>query len=259
MTAIFKREFTSYFRSPVGWAALAFVQLLGGIYFSSYMQLQGIVSIGGEISLLSASLIIVIPIITMRLFSEERKNGTEVLLITSSVPLYKIVLGKYLAALSLIGIMILSTILHVILVLYMGGHIDWGTLGSYISFFLLASVFLAAGEMTSSLSENQIAAAGISFVIVLFSLLLNTIASAMENIFISTVSSVNFLHLSTESINKAGENLAAAVNWMDPYLRTGNYAYGIISVGPFVFCLSLTAVFLFITYRNLEKRRWSQG
>ncbi len=259
MLAIYKRELASYFRSPIGWIAIALFALMGGFYFSYSMQSSSSVNISGELSFLQAVFMAVIPLITMRLFSEEKKNGTEVLLYTSPVPLYKVVLGKYLSALSLLGIMMSSSFLHVILVISMGGLINAGTLGSYIGFFFLAAVFISIGVMASAVTENQIIAAVLSFVIILFTQLLQTIAASLESVFISFLTVINLFNLSAESIFKAGESLAKAINWLDPYSRTDSYAIGVFSISPLIFCLSLVVLFLFLTYRILEKRRWSQG
>src|SRR5450830_369875 len=124
MLAIYKRELASYFRSPICWVAMALYAVLGGFYFSFAMSASSSVNISDELGLIQLFFLIVIPLITMRLFSEEKKNGTEVLLYTSTVPLYKAVLGKYLAAVSLLILMLSSTFLHVILVLSMGGLIN---------------------------------------------------------------------------------------------------------------------------------------
>ena len=259
MIAIYKRELASYFRSPVGWIAIAIYALLGGLYFSFDMSSTGSVNIGSELSLIQYFFAIIIPVITMRLFSEEKKNGTEVLLYTSALPLYKAVIGKYLAALSLFMIMLSSTVIHVIIAAVMGGLINASTLGAYLSFILIGSLYISIGIMASAVTENQILAAAFSAVMIIASLFLQVIATTLEGIYISLASIINPFDLSAESINKAGENLAAAVNWLDPAARTSSFQSGIISVSPILFCISMTALFLFLTYRILEKRRWSQG
>ena len=259
MLAIYKRELASYFRSPIGWVAMALYAVLGGFYFSFAMSSQSAVNISDELGLIQLFFLIVIPLITMRLFSEEKKNGTEVLLYTSTVPLYKAVLGKYLAAVSLLILMLSSTFLHVILVLSMGGLINASTLGSYISFILIGTLYISIGVMASAVTENQIIAAVFSSAMIIFTMLLQVIASSLQGIFVSIISVFNPLSLSSESIYKAGENLAGAINWMDPASRTNSFNQGILSLSPLLFCISLTALFLFLTYRILEKRRWSQG
>jgi len=259
MLAIYKRELASYFRSPIGWVAMALYAVLGGFYFSFSMSASSSVNISDELGLIQLFFLIVIPLITMRLFSEEKKNGTEVLLYTSTVPLYKAVLGKYLAAVSLLFLMLSSTFLHVILVISMGGLINAGTLGSYISFVLIGALYISIGVMASAVTENQIIAAVFSSAMIIFTMLLQVIASSLQGIFVSIISVFNPLSLSSESIYKAGENLAAAINWLDPTSRTSSFSQGILSLSPLLFCISLIALFLFLTYRILEKRRWSQG
>jgi len=259
MSAIYKRELASYFRSPIGWVAMALYAVLGGFYFSFSMTSSSSVNIGDELGLIQLFFVIIIPLITMRLFSEEKKNGTEVLLYTSTVPLYKAVLGKYLAAISLLIIMLASTFLHVILVLSMGGLINAATLGSYISFILVGALYISFGVMASAVTENQIIAAVFSAAMIIFTMLLQLIASSLEGIFVSVISVFNPLGLSSESIYKAGENLAGAINWMDPVSRVSSFQYGTMSLSPLLFCISLIALYLFLTYRILEKRRWSQG
>jgi len=169
------------------------------------------------------------------------------------------VIGKYLAALSLFMIMLSSTVIHVIIAAVMGGLINASTLGAYLSFILIGSLYISIGIMASAVTENQILAAAFSAVMIIASLFLQVIATTLEGIYISLASIINPLGLSAESINKAGENLAAAVNWLDPAARTSSFQSGIISVSPILFCISMTSLFLFLTYRILEKRRWSQG
>ena len=124
MKAIFKRELASYFRSPIGWVVIALFALIGGSYFSIFMSTSGKVDIRSELDLLQIFLVIIIPIMTMRLFSEEKKNGTDILLYTSSVSMVRVVLGKYLAALSLLGISLLPVVFHMIILLIMGGLVN---------------------------------------------------------------------------------------------------------------------------------------
>jgi ABC-2 type transport system permease protein len=259
MLAVYKRELASYFRSPIGWVAIAMYALLGGFYFSVYLSSSQTVDMSGELSLITSFFVIIVPLITMRLFSEEKKNGTEVLLYTSTVPLHKIVFGKYFAALSLLGIMLSSTLIHVVLIAIMGGLINATTLGAYISFIFTGALLIAIGIMASAVTENQIIAAVISAAVIIFIQLMQLIATSLEGIFVSIAGALNPLNLSTESINKAGENIASAINWLDPFTRTDPLNQGIFSISPLLYCLSLIVLFLFLTYRILEKRRWSQG
>ncbi|MCD8499553.1 MAG: ABC-2 transporter permease [Clostridiales bacterium] len=95
--AIFKRDYLAYFRSPIGFVVLAIFMLLSGLYFSAGV-LQSYQDMVGEIAFMQSFLFIVVPLLTMRTFAEDRKNGTEVLLLTSPASTVEVVLGKYLAA-----------------------------------------------------------------------------------------------------------------------------------------------------------------
>lgn len=259
MKAIYKRELASYFRSPIGWVVIALFSLIGGSYFSIFMSTTGKIDLRSELDLLQMFLVIIIPIMTMRLFSEEKKNGTDILLYTSSVSMVRVVLGKYLAALSLLAISLLPIVLHMIILLIMGGLVNIMTLGSLFGFILLASMYIAIGVMASAVTENQIIAALISAAVIIFSLLMTSLATWLESILVSLLSILNPLKLSSEAINKAGENFAGAINWLAPSPKLSAFSEGIFSIAPIVFFVSVIALFLFLTYRVLEKKRWSQG
>ena len=259
MLAIYKREVASYFRSPIGWIVIAVFALMGGFYFSLVMQNSNAIDLSGEMSFLKPVLFVVIPMMTMRLFTEEKKNGTDVLMYTAPVSLFRVVVGKYLAAMTLMMIMISSSLLHIILVLALGGLVDASTIGAFIGFFFLAAVFIAIGTFCSAVTENQIIAAIISFLIILFSSAITYIASILQNFFVSTMQTANLFNLSTDSIYNAGLKVAEAVNWIDPFARTDSFLIGVFSVSPLVYCISVIVLFLFFTFRVLEKKRWSQG
>jgi ABC-2 type transport system permease protein len=259
MLAIYKKEFSSYFRSPIGWVAIALFALMGGFYFSVVIQNSNSINMSEELSFLKTVLFVVIPLMTMRLFTEEKKNGTEVLMYTAPVSLFRVVIGKYLAALTLMFIMIASSLVHLILVVAMGGLVDASTLGAYIGFSFLAAVFIAIGTFCSAVTENQIIAAIISFLMVLFTSSITYIASILQNIFVSALNNFNPFNLSMDNIYEVGQAVSNAVVWFDPFAKTNDYLIGIFSVAPIIFCISLIVLFLFFTYRVLEKKRWSQG
>ncbi len=114
MFAVYKREFFSYFRSPVGYIALALFSFLSGLLFINQFG-SGAVSISSEIISLRSFFVVIIPVITMGLFAEDKKRGTEILFYTNPLSLFDVVLGKFLAALSLLGVMLLNVIVHMII------------------------------------------------------------------------------------------------------------------------------------------------
>ncbi len=258
MLAIYKREFLSYFRAPIGWVAVALFALISGFYFVTMLG-TGSVNIASEFSFLCKFFMVLIPLITMRLFSEEKKNGTEVLLYTSPVPMYKIVIGKYLAAISLQVLMLSGVFLHMIVLIFLSGRVDASSWGACIGYLFLSALFIAIGMMCSALTENQIVAAVVSFVVILFSQMLGTVATSAQNLLVSLLKSTKLFGLSEEAIYNAGVGISNAINWIDPFSKTSDFSAGIFGIVPLFFCLSFAALFVFLTYRLLEKKRWSQG
>lgn len=257
MLAVFKREFASYFRSPVGYIALALFSFLSGFVFVNQYG-DGAVNISSEIMSLCSFFVVIIPVITMGLFSEDKKRGTEVLFYTNPVSMFDVVLGKFLAAMSLIAVLFLNVILHMVITAFSGGVVNVGTWGSVIVFFCLAVLFTSIGIFASALTDTQIIAAIISFVIILVIQLLQTISTIASSALSSLLSSSMFA-LEPEKINNACNNIAAAINWLSPFSKTQDFRYGVFSLSPLIFCLSMALVFLFLTYRILEKKRWSQN
>ena len=257
MLAVFKREFASYFRSPVGYIALALFSFLSGFVFVNQYG-DGAVNISSEIMSLCSFFVVIIPVITMGLFSEDKKRGTEVLFYTNPVSMFDVVLGKFLAAMSLIAVLFLNVILHMVITAFSGGVVNVGTWGSVIVFFCLAVLFTSIGILASALTDTQIIAAIISFVIILVIQLLQTISTIASSALSSLLSSSMFA-LEPEKIHNACNNIAAAINWLSPFSKTQDFRYGVFSLSPLIFCLSMALVFLFLTYRILEKKRWSQN
>jgi len=256
MFAVYKRELASYFRSPVGYIALALFAFLSGFMFINQYS-DGAVNISSEIISLRSFFVVIVPVITMGLFAEDRKRGTEVLFYTSPVSLFDVVAGKFLAALTLIGILFINVFIHMIITAASGGVVNVGTWGSVLVYFFLAALFVSVGVFASALTDTQIIAAIISFVMILLIQLITTISSLASSAFASLLSSSLF-GFDSEKVNSVCDNIASAISWLDPFTKTQDFRYGVFSVAPLVYCLSMALVFLFLTYRILEKKRWSQ-
>lgn len=171
MVAYYKRELFSYFRSPIGWVAISIFALISGFYFSSSIA-SGVVNVSGEIVYMRSVLFLIIPLITMRLFAEEKRNGTDILMYTSPTPLYHIVIAKYLASFSLFFLMSINILIHMIITVRLGGLVNARTFGSFLAFLFLAATFLAIGTMASAITENQVIASLLSLTIIFFSKIL---------------------------------------------------------------------------------------
>ncbi len=257
MFSVFKREFFSYFRSPVGYIAIAIFSFLSGIVFVSNFT-AGSISITYEILTLRSFFFILVPIITMGLFAEERKRGTEVLYYTSSVKLYNVVFGKFLAAMALFAVMFVIVIVHMIVTAACGGVIDAGTWGSVVVYFFLAALFVSVGLFSSALTDNQIISAILCFVMIVFIQILSSLSDLSTSALTSFFTDI-FSFVASEKVVSAVSKFGDCIKWLDPFSRTNDFVYGIFSVADLFYCFSFGFVFIFLTYRVLEKKRWSQA
>lgn len=256
--AIFKRDFAAYFKTPMGYVVFAIFMAVSGLYFSSGV-LSSYMNMVGELAFIQSFFFVIIPLMTMRAFSEDRKNGTEVLLYTSPASCTEIVLGKYLAALALFGVMTAGTLIHVIITSLYGGRVDISVLGAYIGFIFLGAAYVAIGVFASALTENQIIAAIISFVVIIVLTLLDFVSTMLGSVMATLIDRINVFGLTDMQIDAAGSAVTNAIQWLNPATRLSNYIDGIFELSPLIFFLSVIAAFLYMTNRVIEKRRWSQG
>lgn len=234
MYSIFKKEFRSYFTSPIAYVTMGLFVFISSILF--YLNLLSqTADFSFNLNYMSIILIIIVPILTMKILADERKSGTEVLLITSPTSLTSIVVGKYLAAFAVFLIMTAITFIYPIILAALGEPAMAEIVGAYVGFILLGASFIAFGVFASSITESQIIAAIVGVVSLLFMWLLQGIAPGLGGI------------------------AAKILNWFSLFSRTEDFYAGILSLGPIVYYLSFSAVFLFLTIRVIEKRRWSKG
>ena len=155
---IFKKEFKSYFISPIAYIVISiFLLIIGWLFFSTYF-LNRTASLVGFFSLLPPTFAFIIPAVTMRLFSEEMNVGTYELLLTLPVTFRDIIVGKFLAATAFVGVMLAPTLVYAITTEILG-DLDWGpVIGGYIGALLLGATFSAVGLLASSLTRNQVVA-----------------------------------------------------------------------------------------------------
>ena len=235
MFAIFKRELKSYFYSPIAYALIGLYIILSSVFFL-LMNLNSLYAdFTGNLSTMGFLLIFIIPILTMKMLAEDRRNGTEVLLATSPASLTDIVVGKYLASLCVFLVMTVLTFVYPIILSIFGKPPIPQIIGAYIGFILLGVSFISIGIFASSLTENQVVAAVIAFVGLLVMWLMDSIT----------------LYIASWA--------AKILSWFSLMSRYQNFNRGILNLADIVYYLSFTAVFLFLTVRVLEKRRWSQG
>ena len=234
MTAILKRELYSYFNTAVGYVVLAVFWFFSGLSFYTYCLLYNTSSMTMFFASMFMMILLITPLITMRSFSEERRQKTEQALLTSPVNLFEIVIGKFLAALILFVLCILIFVLYAIIIAGFTAF-DWAVFFSTIlGLLLLGSAVIAIDMFISSLTESQIIAATVSIGIGILIERLSIIANYINTGWV------------TDFINKIS---------FDKHFS--NFSTGIISLPSIVYFLSVTGLFLFLTARAFEKRRFN--
>ena len=236
MLAILKKEIQSFFATPVGYLVIGIFLITNGLFLwvlkGDYNIFDyGFADLSGYYFLAPWLFLFLIPAITMKSFSEEKKQGTLELLLTKPIALSQLILGKYLGALSLITIALIPTILYIYTINDLGnpvGNIDLGsTIGAYIGLFGIAMIYSAIGIFTSTISNNQI----VSFML------------AVLICFLMYFGFETLSELSIESIETIG--IKAHYN---------SISRGIIDTRDIVYFISITALFLFWTKLTLAKK-----
>ena len=287
MIAIYKRDLKGFFTGMMGYVLLAFFLAVGGLYFTVMNLMSGYPDLSYTLYNNLFVLLLLVPLLTMRSFAEERRARTDQLLLTSPVPLWRIVLGKYLAVLSVFGMAVLVFALYP-LIMSRGGAVSYRqSYAALLAFFLLGAACIAIGVFLSSLNENQIVAAVCSFFVLLLAYLmpsiqtLFTVGSALAmgvflvlavlgaayagwpsrswglglGVFTVCCAAILVLFwLRSAALTSAFSSLLGALCLFSPFEK---FVSGLFSLSAVVYYLSVTALFLFFTCQTLEKRRWN--
>ena len=287
MIAIYKRDLKGFFTGMMGYVLLAFFLAVGGLYFTVMNLMSGYPDLSYTLYNNLFVLLLLVPLLTMRSFAEERRARTDQLLLTSPVPLWRIVLGKYLAVLSVFGMAVLVFALYP-LIMSRGGAVSYRqSYAALLAFFLLGAACSAIGVFLSSLNENQIVAAVCSFFVLLLAYLmpsiqtLFTVGSALAmgvflvlavlgaayagwhsrswglglGVFTVCCAAILVLFwLRSAALTSAFSSLLGALCLFSPFEK---FVSGLFSLSAVVYYLSVTALFLFFTCQTLEKRRWN--
>ena len=248
MLAVFKREFKSYFSNPLGFIILAAFYFFTGYMFSQYYSM-GAPYVEFVVLGVSSILLIIVPVITMRLFSEERRQKTDQVLFTAPVKLISIVLGKFFAALSLYGLGFAPTIIYQIIVSsYVSVNLFY-YLYSLIGIMLFGAALIAIGMFISSLTESPITSIIFTLVANIFIMFAGSLANA-----ITIPTAENALGKIGAWIVQKFADFLAGMDFISVLDSFGEQAFAVKDV---VFFISITVAFVFLTERSLEKRRWS--
>lgn len=287
MLAILHKEFKSYFTSPVAYVFFIVFLFMFGLYFT----ILNVFSQNGDYSLvigsLSNVLIFTIPMLTMRLLSEERKNKTDQLLMTSPITVSDIVLGKYLSALALFALTLSITMIHP-LMLSILGKIPLGKIfGAYLGYLLLGTALIAIGLFVSSLCENQIVSAiatiglfmalllidsiayvipkqrmaSLTFAIVLVGLICLLLYLLMKNMLIALsvgiagiVSVIGLFFINGEWFDALPMKI---LQWFSLFNRFQDFTRGLLDIASVLYYVSFVVIFISLTIQIIQKRSWS--
>ena len=239
MLAIYRREMGAFFTSGVAYVFLAVFWLVSGIFFYNGVIASGFADTSSMFSSMFYIVMFLIPVLTMKLLSEEKKNKTDQGLLTAPISLWDIVLGKYFVALTLFVIAESIIFVYAFIINYLGDVVWQTLLGNYFAMLFLGAAFIAVGLFISSLTENQMASAVVSLVAIFVIYLSESLVADMEN-----------GNLVKRVIFKAVSSIAF-------YSRYIEFTKGVFSLPSVVFFISTAFLFNFFTVKVREKRRWS--
>ncbi len=246
--AVAGKELRAYFHSPIAYLVIAFYSLLCGFFFlsitSRVVQLSFRMAMmggqGGGLNLnemvirgllegvLTVVLLLLVPLITMRLFAEEKRSGTMELLLTSPVTDFEIIMGKFLGALALYAVLMLITFGYIGLLFVFGNPSAKPLIGNVVGLFLFGGALLALGMWFSTLTRNQIVAAVIAFAVFLL------------------------LYVLDWSTEYSSSVVGKVMSYMALTTHFDNFAKGVIDLTDVVFYLSVIVLGIFFTARSME-------
>lgn len=237
MLAILKKEINSFFASPIGYLVIAIFLLLNGLFlwvFKGEFNIldNGFADLSTFFLLAPWILIFLIPAVTMRSFSDEKKQGTLELLLTKPITTLQLVLGKYFGALLLIIIALLPTLLYVYTIYQLGnplGNLDFGsTLGSYFGLLFLVAAYTAIGVFASTISDNQI----VAFIVAVFLCL--------------------FFYIGFEGVADVISSNTVEQLGMNAHYKS--MSRGVLDTRDLIYFLSVTILFIALTKFNIKKQ-----
>lgn len=289
MIAVYKKELKAYFTSMIGCVFIAFCLIITGFWF-------GLINVYASYPIISAGLKyvvswflpVLIPVLTMRIISEERHNKTDQLLYTAPVSVYSIVIGKYLALLTIYAIPVLIECLYPV-ILSQYGEVFYATeYLTILSYFLIGASFIAIGMFISSTTESQIIAAIVSIAILYASYFMSTIVNLIsgmaytsligliiliavlciiyfllaKNVMVSVISfitltAVTVVYYIINPSSFEGVINAVLKNFCLIAMADNMFTYGILDISAIVYYITVITFFVFITVQSIQKKRWN--
>lgn len=234
MFAIYKKEMRNYFTTPLGYVFLAVFLAVSGFLFAFSTFQSQTSDISGYFQLMIFGYIVIIPVLTMRSFSEERRSRTEQMLLTAPVSISGMVFAKFLAAFTMFaGTVAISCLYYLPLFKYGEPNVA-KAFGCLIAMLLIGMCFISIGLFVSSLTESAVTASLGTMAILL--------VLATAAIFNSLIDAYAIRYV---------------LSWISVYSRYVNFTYGIFDVAATVYYLSITGIFLFLSVRIYESRRYA--
>lgn len=229
---IFRKELKSYFNSPVAYVVIVVFLAIIGYFHTSNMFLMNIASMRLTFEFAPLVFLFIIPAITMRLIAEEQKSGTIELLSTKPVLDAEVVAGKFLAAWALVGFTLIPTLIYYVTIASLGDIDSGPVIGGYLGLLLMAGVFVAVGLLASSLTENQIVAFIVGFLICFALFMLDKVLIYVPGY------------------------MASVVEYLGTDAHYRNIARGVIDSRDVIYFVSLIGFSLYLSVLSLERRKW---
>ena len=286
MTAIYKKELRSYFTSFLGYLFIAFFLLFIGIFQYIYNLRLEYANFARAVNGTATFFLLLVPMVTMRIIAEEKRQRTDQLIFTSPVSVERIVIGKFLALVTVFAIAILIVCVYPV-ILHRYGETNYAVAYTTMAaFFLLGCTYMAIGMFISSLTESQVFAAVMTFIVILFTLMIDMLVEMLPTgnelalviliglaVIIGVITYVMmkskvvtgvFLVLSLGGLITAflvnrqifDGSLARIFGWLSVQSRFALFMYGIVDVSSYVYFLSMIFLFVFLTIQAIKKRRW---
>ena len=284
MTAIYQRELRSYFHGMTGYVFIAFLLVFAGIYTMFYNLSSGYPNFEYVLQAMTIIFLIAIPVLTMRVIAEERRQKTDQLLYTLPLGMTRVVLGKYLAMITVVAVPCVVMAFYPLLLSTFGTVSFPTAYGALVGFFLLSAALSAIGLLISSLTENQAVAAGVCFGVMLLlyfmsSFVPSSAGASLGALLVTVLVLAVLVRVFTKSSPAAllvgvlgegcllGAYFAASdafaglfgrvVDGLSVFTRFDTFAEGMFDWTAVIYYLSIIAVALFLAVQTMEKRRWS--
>ncbi len=235
MLAIYKKEMRTYFTTPLGYVFIAVFLAVSGFMFAFSTLQSQTADVAGYFQIMIFGYIVIVPLLTMRTFAEERRTRTEQLLMTSPVSITGMIMAKFLAAFTMFaGTVLVSCLYYLPLELYAEELNIGKAAGCLIAMLLIGMCFIAVGIFVSTLTESTVTAS-IGTMAILLCFVIAAVFNGLIDAYV----------------------IRAIFDWISVYSRYVNFTYGIFDISATVYYISITAVFLFLAVRVYERRRYA--